>query len=1539
MQIGFFACNENAVQEYVYADFALQQLMQKEAEFFIIGKDQFSLYEDIRINFKWNGSTLIFQEVPENSYQLLCGMQRVEGKCICSSIVLTLISLQRERLFLCLFFAEMWIGLFKTGHQEISVGKNPENTICKSDGKEKSEGESKNGCIDELLSGRHLRIKRNEHQTEVLVEGRNGIYVNQKYVGRYERRELCFGDEIWVFGLKLVWLGEVMAVCTQENEEEKSITVRLQIYESGNMQKKAEKTRQLQHVQTFSPAPRNRQPLDQEPVELEAPPQKREAEKQPLFLTIGPAFTMALPMLLGFGAAIWAASNSGTGGHQNGMFMYTGLITAVASALLGSFWAFMNVRQRSRSLQHAEQKREAAYRSYMLEFEHKIKEKYRYNRNILLSTYPVVSEYLSSEGNPLLLWNRLETDEDFLTYRLGIGNLDFEVPIIIPKERFSVEEDALKDFPVLLKQHYQELKEVPICIDLLKERLHGVIGGSSVYMAELIRVLALQIGVTNSAKQVRMAFLFSSEKWLLKWLTMLRWLPHVWTEEEHLIALDSGRVREVAYLLEQYLVREDCSIQHLIIFCDSYELLGKVLQKDERVSILLFANDYGELVSDCRSIILKTKDFTGRLGIGGERTFRREILFDSIGLSETVAYARRLCGLHLTTADINSAIPQKVTIFDLFGIKKVSSTAICENWQKSRSESSLSVEIGMAEGGRICCLDPHEKGHGPHGLIAGMTGSGKSEMLQTIVLSLSLKYSPQEAGFFLIDYKGGGMANLFSGLPHLLGSISNLSGSMIYRAMVSIRSENERRQRLFLSASVNQIHDYQKLFRSGRVTEALPHIFIIIDEFAELKREEPDFMRELISVAQVGRSLGIHLILATQKPAGTVDDNIWSNARFRICLRVQDRQDSNDMLHRSDAAYITNPGRAILQVGNDELFQMFQGAYTMEPYEETCRETEAAVLLDEYGRKSSLYRPPQTKALETQFEEAESKKELQIDRLLVGIQQAAAYMGCGKRRALWLPPLPVNLYYAELLQEQMQKGDENRKDNNRENNNREDDGIFVGRYDYPQKQKQGTFTISLREGGHHIICGMAACGKSTFLQTILYALLEKETPKTLHIYMIDYSSRLLACFEESALSGGVITEEEQKNLPKLFFMLEELLQERKKLLKGGSFLQYQNRNKQDLSEKENLPAILLVIDNYGSFREKTGGRFDSIIQELSKAGENYGIYLLLTASGIGSSELPNRLFENCRTGICLTMNDKYQYCEVLRTSMLKLRLPENVKGRGMAWIDGEILEFQCALCLKSENDFERMEKLKRRIRQRNLDFAGQRARQVPSIPDKPVVSEFLGNLSAEEYIKHHQLPIGYEEQSGKIFALSLQTVRHVFITGKARTGKQNCLKVMKQAAESCKFSYVEIESVEQLAACIRTGGDLSIVLYFIPNLSTALNEFYVNHYKKETEQFLCQTFEMNSLHKVITIVENSQLPVLSGRKLFEVLKQEAYGIHMGGALDSQSLFDFSDIPFSRQGAVKKAGCGTIPKSESADFSIDVMIPLVDGVQIQDGAQI
>ena len=280
----------------------------------------------------------------------------------------------------------------------------------------------------------------------------------------------------------------------------------------------------------------------------------------------------------------------------------------------------------------------------------------------------------------------------------------------------------------------------------------------------------------------------------------------------------------------------------------------------------------------------------------------------------------------------------------MYNVGMIEQLNILNRWKTNDPTKSLQAPIGVDKHREIFKLDLHEKFYGPHGLIAGMTGSGKSEFIITYILSMALNYHPNEVSFVLIDYKGGGLTGAFENketglkLPHLAGTITNLDTIEMNRSLASIQSELRKRQRIFnaardsLNESTIDIYKYQSLYRKGLVQEPVSHLFIVSDEFAELKDQRPEFMDQLISIARIGRSLGVHLILATQKPAGVVNDQIWSNSKFRVCLKVQDKSDSMDMIKCPDAASLKNPGRFYLQVGYNELFTLGQAAWAGAQY-------------------------------------------------------------------------------------------------------------------------------------------------------------------------------------------------------------------------------------------------------------------------------------------------------------------------------------------------------------------------------------------------------------------------------------------------------------------------------------------------------------------------------------------------------------------------------------------------------------------------------
>lgn len=378
---------------------------------------------------------------------------------------------------------------------------------------------------------------------------------------------------------------------------------------------------------------------------------------------------------------------------------------------------------------------------------------------------------------------------------------------------------------------------------------------------------------------------------------------------------------------------------------------------------------------------------------------------------------------------------------------------------------SMAAPLGVKANDEIVYLDISDKGsaHGPHGLVAGTTGSGKSEILQTYVLSMATLFHPYEVGFVIIDFKGGGMANQFKDLPHLMGTITNIDGREITRSLLSTKAELVKRQTLFAAAGVNHINDYIKLYKKGEVTQPLPHLIMIVDEFAELKAEYPDFMKEIISAARIGRTLGIHLILATQKPAGVVDNQIWSNSKFKLCLKVQTKEDSNEVIKTPLAAEIKEPGRAYFQVGNNEVFELFQSAFSGAKVTEGSSERPVELYeLNKWGKRKLVY----TNKTSQTREDAPTE----LEEIVEHVHNYCAAHGIARLPGICLPPLPDTLRADRLsrFEKDICKGII----------------IPIGMYDDPENQIQGNYEVNFTASNTYII-GSPQSGKTTLLQTII----------------------------------------------------------------------------------------------------------------------------------------------------------------------------------------------------------------------------------------------------------------------------------------------------------------------------------------------------------------------------------------------------------------------------------------------------------------------
>ena len=434
-----------------------------------------------------------------------------------------------------------------------------------------------------------------------------------------------------------------------------------------------------------------------------------------------------------------------------------------------------------------------------------------------------------------------------------------------------------------------------------------------------------------------------------------------------------------------------------------------------------------------------------------------------------------------------------------------------------------------------------------------MDHMGKSEFIITYILSMAVNYHPYEVQFVLIDYKGGGLAGAFENketgvsLPHLTGTITNLDVAEMNRTLVSIKSELQRRQRVFnetkdkLGKSTIDIYKYQKYYRDGLIEDPMSHLFIISDEFAELKQQQPEFMDELISIARIGRSLGVHLILATQKPSGVVNDQIWSNSKFKVCLKVQSRSDSMEMIKRPEAASIKEAGRFYLQVGYDDLFQLGQSAWAGAKYipsDKILKKVDDSINFishtgDKYKNIEDLVTVDTTQDYGDQL--------TNIVKYICDLGKKEEI----KTSKLWLDAIPEKIFVQNLK--------------TKYNYQPEPYNItpVIGEYDDPANQKQGISLLKI-SGGNTLIFGIGGSGKENLLNTIIYSCITEHRPEEINFYIVDCGAETLKVFNKIPHVGAVATTGEEEKIYGIFDYIVEEIDRRRNLFAdfGGSYKEY-----------------------------------------------------------------------------------------------------------------------------------------------------------------------------------------------------------------------------------------------------------------------------------------------------------------------------------------------------------------------------------------------
>lgn len=1037
---------------------------------------------------------------------------------------------------------------------------------------------------------------------------------------------------------------------------------------------------------------------------------------------------VALPMITIIGYVIVSASGQG-----RSMLLLIPMGLSVVASTTVAVWSFIKSSREEREKQRAYAQRLAEMRKDMTASHDIQRSFYLYNYPSPQTVVQIANDR-ESKRYGLRLWERRTDDSDFGAVRLGIGTRPSTVLYAMSSTSDSDDSDLLRE-ALKLQEDSRYVRDVPVTIPLRRyltgemqapkaddkdipgekpvEPRHalGIAGSHRQATYDFIRSMMAHYTAFHSPTDARLyvAGAASSER---QW-DWAKWLPHTNTSRNtqgtgDQLCFDPDKLRrfwdDLQVELERRQLRladkdalEDPTLPHLLVVVDGLAMQGDKSPLDEvqaeaAVTILLqqgprlgaaimFIVPSRELVpSACEAVIeIEQMDdhVAFRYAETGVNTLRlvgaADLLDASIAEQD---FARKLAPLAVRTT-FGADLARAVNLLEMSNVTTVEEYPIMDRWRASRAPENaewLSAPIGLMPGNKVRSLYFAADGDGVHGMIAGTTGSGKSELLLTLIVEMALKYDPSVINFVLVDYKGGAAFDPFYNLPHVVDIVTNLQGNAGVRTFTALRSELNRRSKLIADTNVKHIVHYrQKGLHESR--EPFPFLFIIVDEFAEMVKENPEFKAQLDSITRLGRALGVTLITATQRPAGAVTDQMRANMKFRICLRVETMEDSRELLRRSDAAFLPPniPGRAYIQVGNENV-ELIQVARAGGPYTGPEIDSEPPVIWLNRPRSEAQGRRAGP------LEEAPALSDVLVEMMYRLSQENP---DVAKQKKPWPDPLPAQLPLdAEYLGSEQERNPLlplnpavrawMRGEGGWHGIDWLEEGMRapVGLIDRPIRAEQIPLVLDLTRG-HAAIFGASGWGKTTFLRTLITSLAVTHSPDEMHVYILDFGGRGLDVLEALPHRGASIMPSEEERVERLLRKLERTLEARNTLL---SQARADSLSSYNASHPENIqPAILFVIDNFAEFREN----FENLLPKLigiAREGRAYGVHLVVTAEQ--TNAIPGKLFSLITERLTLKLADAGEYANIVGRGVPGV---DDIEGRGFVAVERAPLEFQTAL--------------------------------------------------------------------------------------------------------------------------------------------------------------------------------------------------------------------------------------------------------------------
>ena len=932
----------------------------------------------------------------------------------------------------------------------------------------------------------------------------------------------------------------------------------------------------------FHRPPRFRRAVEALEVALPSPPiAPRNQHLAPLWrvllMTLLPAL---LPPIALAGATLWLG--------QSSTIIVTSVALASSLALAVGITTLFSRRDdaaRERAEQAEYQGQLARHAERLRAIAEDGRNRLQREREVLGEWYPPATELMrrGMESAPQL-WERRPGDADFLALRLGLGTRSSSLRL---RAEGSGAADAITD---ALVTELSRLESAPVSFDLAAGSEYGLVGSAAVVAAAMPGLL-LQMGVLHSPHEVKLA-VFSRD---LELCDAVKWLPHCRLDvgkESHVLV---GRVgTEASPALrsigqESALAASDDGIA-FVVFADAndWESLPGRMERwlptaRDRMAIVHIRPSARELPPSCQASILLD-------GSGGRVIRRNEagepptFQLEPVPVAQLREVALTLARIEVADSQARVPIPREARLTELLRLQNTSVDSVLDTWNQARRAFRLAAPIAAGPNGSTVDIDLRRDG--PHGLIAGTTGSGKSELLQSLVVGLAARIPPDLLNFVLFDYKGGSAFREVAELPHVTGVVTDLNERLAARALASLRAELQRRERLIADSApaATNIIEYQSVARAT----PLANLVIIIDEFHRLVTEQPEFVEQMVQIAQQGRSLGVHLLLSTQKPSGVVSDHIRANTNLRICLRVTDESDSRDVLGGADAAFIPRevPGRMYIRVGNERLKACQAGRVSgvVERPSATSRTLDSRLFLPGDGLRVARAGRLAARIIPSNNGREDDDSTADVDLVDERKELIEAIRAASTKQRLPLQPPPWQEALPPTLELPQSVADGAR--------------VVVGRLDEPELLSQRELEINL-EAGHICIVGGANSGKTTALLTIATALARKWGPDEVHIYGIDFAGGGLGPLDQLPHSGGVAAQHEPARVEWVLSALRDVVGAR---LAAGSFAS---------------PRIVVLIDNFPSLwsmlqNADTGQGVTGDLAEVMDLGRSVGVTFAIT---------------------------------------------------------------------------------------------------------------------------------------------------------------------------------------------------------------------------------------------------------------------------------------------------------------------------------------